>query len=577
MKRIASIIALHCSLWHALLAVAGLILVYLTGVHISEALNTSALFTFFNTGHAVMTWEPSRGPVDHYLLEITDTHVLGISGGERNRLTVTRYETSVAPRFSLQCVHNHSYQVRVKAVSPDGASSNYSEPSILFICDREPPKIALAALPSSLHKVRSQQITLSGSFDEPHVDTLIVNDASAAIDYRSNTFSCALTLAPGDNIIEVYARDLAGNTSTDRSIITYAPITIVSLPANAQLHWNGNFAYPGSYGGTTPRSYYYAGPHKQTLRVSLPGFQDFFGIIDFSDQSCDRYVISLIPHAPSNYSRLDRITNGATGPPPVSYPHPFVVDFNLDGHKDLVVGNADGTVSLLLNRGADEDPWFLAPRALEAEDGPIDVGTNAAPFLLDYDNNGSFDLLVGTGEGYLYVYSNRGDNTVPSFSAPALITGLDGIPLNVESDCTPWVSDWNRDRRKDLLLGSGNGSLLLAINVGSDSAPVFDSMRPLHAGGRPIEAFGPSAPCVIDWNADGHPDVLMGAGDGSIHVYYAAEGSNEPELSEGSPIQSNGQPLVLEGALAPFPVDWNGDGEQELVIGRGDGGIYLLD
>jgi hypothetical protein len=577
MKRIASIIALHCSLWHSLLAVAGIILVYLTGVHISEALNTSALFTFFNTGHAVLTWEPSRGPVDHYLLEITDTHLLGGSNVARNRLTAIRYETSVAPRFSLQCVHNHSYQVRIKAVSPDGASSDYSEPSILFICDREPPKIALAALPASLHKVRSQHMTISGSFDEPHVDTLIVNGATAAIDYRSNAFKCALTLAPGDNIIEVYARDLAGNTSTDRSIITYAPITIVSMPANAQLHWNGNFAYPGSYGGTTPRSYNYAGPHKQTLRVSLPGFQDFFGIIDFSDQSRDTYVISLIPHAASDFSQLSRMTSDAEGPLPFSLPHPFVVDFNLDGHKDVVVGNADGTVRLMLNRGSDDDPLFSDPRSLEAEDGPIDVGTKAAPFLLDYDNNGSFDLLVGSGEGYLYCYSNRGDNAVPSFSAPSLITGLDGSPLNVESDCAPWVSDWNGDRRKDLLLGSGNGTCLLAINVGSDSAPVFDPVRPLHAGGRPIEAGSPTTPCVIDWNADGHPDVLMGAGDGSIHVYFAAEGGNEPELSEGSPIQANGQPLVLEGALAPFPVDWNGDGEHELVLGRGDGGVYLLD
>jgi hypothetical protein len=206
---------------------------------------------------------------------------------------------------------------------------------------------------------------------------------------------------------------------------------------------------------------------------------------------------------------------------------------------------------------------------LEAEDGPIDVGTNAAPFLLDYDNNGSFDLLVGTGDGYLYCYANRGTNTVPSFSAPYMITGFDGIPLNVDSDCTPWVSDWNGDQRKDLLLGSGNGALMLSINL-------FASLRLIRAGGRLIEADGPSAPCVIDWNADGQPDVLMGAGDGHIYVYYAAAGDKEPEISEGAPIQVNGQPLVLEGTLSPFPVDWNGDGKNELLIGKGDGGIYLL-
>ncbi len=575
MKRLSSMILLHCSLWHSLLAVAGLILAYLTGVQISEALSTSSLFTFFNTEHAVLTWEPSSGPVDHYLLEITDSQLLGGSG-ERNRLSATRYETSRAPRFSMPCADNHSYQVRIKAVSPDGASSPYSEPSILFICDREPPAITLSALPSSRRKVRSQRITVTGSFDEPHLSTLLVNGATADIDYRSNTFSCALTLEPGENSIEVQARDLAGNAGTDRSIITYTPITIVSVPANARLYWNGTYSYPGSYGGTTPRWYNYAGAHKQTLRASMPGFQDFIGVIDFSDLSRDHYVISLKPHVPASFTRLDRLTGNADALLPSSPVHPLVVDYNLDGHKDLLVGMADGTVSLLLNRRSDADPLFMAPISLEAEDGPIKVGANAAPFVLDYDNNGTFDLLVGSGDGHLYYYAKRGDNVLPSFRAATLITGLDGIPLDVESDCIPWVSDWNGDYRKDLLLGSGNGTVMQAINVGSDSAPVFDRLRPLSAGDQVIEAAGPAAPCVVDWNADGRPDVLLGSGDGTIHVYCASEAGNEPGLSEILPVQVNGQPLALDGAPSPFPVDWNGDGDHELVLGSDDGGLYLL-
>lgn len=578
MKRITTLCAPYLSLWHGLLALALIILMYLTGVHISEALNTSSCYTVFNAEQAFLSWEPSRGEVDHYLLEITDTHLLGNQfSTQSSSMSTIRYATSALTIYRLACSHNHSYQVRVKAISPCGASSEYSEPSILFICDQEPPRLMIDPLPYPQQKVRSQNITLTGRFDEAHLSSIVLNDVPAAIDYQLRTFRTALTLTPGENSIVLHARDLAGNASTESSTLTYAPVTILSFPANARLYWNGNYAYAGSYGGTTPRSYNHAGQQKQTLRISLPGFQDFFGIIDFSDLSRDSYSITLNQHVPSAFTHIDPLVPAGEGLLPHSNPHPCVVDYNLDGAKDLLVGNADGTVGLFINRGSNDMPVLSDKEILlNSEDGPIDAGTDAAPFMLDFDNNGTFDLLVGNGEGLLYYYDNTGNNTSPAFGTPSTLNCLDGSPINVESSCTPWMADWNNDGRKDLLLGSGSGALMLSINQGSDSRPLFAPLRQVSAGATVIRSDGPSTPCIVDWNQDGQLDVLMGTGNGYIHVYYMAAGQKEPVLSADELIQLNGQALMLEGAPAPFPVDWNHDGQMDLLIGMQGGGVYCL-
>ncbi len=576
MKRITVLCAPYLSLWHGLLALACIILIYLTGVHISEALNTSSCYTVFNAEEALLSWEPSRGEVDHYLLEITDTHLLGNQlSPHSSSMSTIRHATSALTSYRLACTHNHSYQVRVKAISPCGASSEYSEKSILFICDQQPPRLMCDPLPYPHQKVRAQNMSVTGSFDEAHLSSIVVNDAPAAIDYQMRTFRAELTLTPGENAIVLHARDLAGNSSTERSSVIYAPVTILSFPGNAGLYWNGNYAYAGSYGGTTPRSYNHAGQKKQTLRISLPGFQDFFGIIDFSDPSQDSYSITLNQHVPPVFTRIDPLVPAGEGDLAHSSPHPFVVDYNLDGAKDLLVGNGDGTVGLFLNRGSNDMP-VLSDTAtlLIGEDGPIDAGTDAAPFMLDFDNNGTFDLLVGNGEGLLYYYDNTGSNISPVFSAPSTVNCLDGSAMQVESGCTPWVADWNKDGRKDLLLGSGSGALMLSINEGSDSQPVFAPLRQVGTGDTALWPDGPSAPCVFDWNQDGQMDVLTGTGNGHIHVYYMAGGEKEPVLSADELIQLNGQALMLEGATSPFPVDWNQDGQTDLLIGMRGGGVY---
>ena len=256
---------------------------------------------------------------------------------------------------------------------------------------------------------------------------------------------------------------------------------------------------------------------------------------------------------------------------------PFVVDYDVDGKKDLLTGTRDGTIALFTNTGTDTAPSLSEYDLLTADGKNIDAGTHAAPFMVDFNNDGSQDLLVGNGEGALIYYANKGSNSHPLFSLPIALKDDQGADIAVDSYCTPCVVDWNKDRKKDLLLGSGDGILALYINQGSDSEPLFTSPLEIEIEGNAVDVGSFAAPFVTDWNGDGKQDLLVGDGDGFIHLYLDVSTTGEPQLMPAGLIQVNGQDLqVDEGSAVPFLVDWNNDGKKELLVGSAQGPIYLF-
>jgi hypothetical protein len=65
-----------------------------------------------------------------------------------------------------------------------------------------------------------------------------------------------------------------------------------------------------------------------------------------------------------------------------------------------------------------QTPVFDAPVAIEANSGPINVGTggNASPFVVDWNGDGKRDLLLGQYDGgKVRFYENIGEDTAPVF------------------------------------------------------------------------------------------------------------------------------------------------------------------
>ena len=146
--------------------------------------------------------------------------------------------------------------------------------------------------------------------------------------------------------------------------------------------------------------------------------------------------------------------------------------------------------------------------------GKFDCGDYSAPHIVDWNNDGKKDVICGESNGKIWLLTNTGTNANPlfNFKVPLRSAGSD---LDVGSRSSPTVVDWNRDGRKDLIVGESNGYLLYYENVGTDTVPVFNGYINL------LDAGYTSRPDVVDWDNDGVMDLIVGEYNGYVTYYHA--------------------------------------------------------
>lgn len=235
---------------------------------------------------------------------------------------------------------------------------------------------------------------------------------------------------------------------------------------------------------------------------------------------------------------------------------PRVVYWDDDDRKDLVVGLSNGTVILYLNIGTDEAPVFDSGSNLQV--GPagskidIMVMYRATPCIVDWDNDGRKDLLVGCLDSKLNLYINEGTNSSPDFIFSSSIQS-GGADLIVPSGrSSPFVVDLTGDGKKDILTGNTDGQVLLYANVGTDELPEFAGYVLVESDYVPIDLAGTprSRPFVCDWDSNGYYDLLVGAGDGKVHLYFG------PICEEPLAGDLNGDCVVDFSDLAILAYNW---------------------
>jgi hypothetical protein len=148
---------------------------------------------------------------------------------------------------------------------------------------------------------------------------------------------------------------------------------------------------------------------------------------------------------------------------------PDVFDWNGDGRKDLIVGNMDGKILIYLNRGTDDSPSFDGFEYLMAGGEVFDAGTRSAPRVLDWNDDGLPDLLVGEMEGHVYFLKNSGTRIRPYFrNSGKLMLGNGKLLRFPDASGAPrsrlFVTDWNNDGMADMLVGGGEGKVMLYLS-----------------------------------------------------------------------------------------------------------------
>ncbi len=94
--------------------------------------------------------------------------------------------------------------------------------------------------------------------------------------------------------------------------------------------------------------------------------------------------------------------------------YPRVVHANPDGLKDLLIGEAYGTLRMFCNVNTDDVPVFDTGTLLQVgEPGleeDIDVGSRAVPDIVDWNSlcdwtgDGLWDVLIGCEDGMVHLY-----------------------------------------------------------------------------------------------------------------------------------------------------------------------------
>jgi hypothetical protein len=195
---------------------------------------------------------------------------------------------------------------------------------------------------------------------------------------------------------------------------------------------------------------------------------------------------------------------------------------------------------------------------------------------VDWDNDGLNDILAGNMIGEVYIFLNTTDNTNPAMDNGAeILSG--GASINAGRAATE-INDWNEDGKKDMIIGSVQGHVRIYINEGTDAAPVFNSFTNVQVGGSDFDIGSRASPRVFDWTRDGLKDLLVGEIGGTVHL-LENEGTNAaPVFNSSNQITLlSGNPLNNGDYSRLYIIDWNNDGQYDLLVGMSNGKIMFYE
>ena len=185
---------------------------------------------------------------------------------------------------------------------------------------------------------------------------------------------------------------------------------------------------------------------------------------------------------------------------------PALADLDNDGDLDLVVGEEDGEVFLFRNIGTPEAAQWDSRENMKDDGGDnIDVDSRCWPILSDLDNDGDFDLTVGrSGQGEIRFFRNTGTASNHEFTSEnSMFSGVSAGQWNP----SPAFADLDNDGDFDLTLGSYQSGFFYYENTGTREVPEWTEDDTMYAG---VDNQNRMQPAFADIDGDG-PGFIPGA------------------------------------------------------------------
>jgi len=220
---------------------------------------------------------------------------------------------------------------------------------------------------------------------------------------------------------------------------------------------------------------------------------------------------------------------------------------------------------------------------------------------VDYDGDGVHDIVGGYDEwadygwddafdedgrwtngplrGYVLWMRNRGSNTEPEYDEPEFVLAEE-TPVEVFGWPTPNFADFDGDGDLDLICGEFLDSLTYFENIGTRTKPVYAKGIKLKSNGEILKMdLQMIVPVAIDWDKDGDMDLICGDEDGRVALI-----ENSGRLENGIPLfitpvyfKQKAQFLKFGALSTPYGVDWDGDGDEDIISGNTAGYIGFFE
>lgn len=266
-------------------------------------------------------------------------------------------------------------------------------------------------------------------------------------------------------------------------------------------------------------------------------------------------------------------------------------DFDGDGHLDLIVGVGDwtdygwdnaytpegqwtngplrGFVYIARNTGTTAQPVYDKPVKIMAGGKPVETFGWPSPNCADFDGDGDLDLLCGEFlDGFTY-FENIGTRTAPEYAPGRRLTlgadvknarpsawlasqeaaKLPGAPRPLTMDLemiTPTAIDWDKDGDLDIIVGDEDGRVAFIENSGkftADHTPQFLPPMYYQQEADELKCGALATPVGVDWDGDGDIDIVSGNTAGYLVFYenLSAPGVEKPKWAVPKHLEAGGQ------------------------------------
>ena len=265
---------------------------------------------------------------------------------------------------------------------------------------------------------------------------------------------------------------------------------------------------------------------------------------------------------------------------PIAYPNPQT------GYSDLISGAEGGTYFYrFTGKFSDKgSPVFDEAVPVLETDSDLYGGTLTVPDVVDWDGDGSLDIVSGNSQGFILFFRNDGTNRQPNF-LPAVKLTAGGRVIHIQAGyggsiqgpgearwgyTCPTTVDWNNDGLPDIVMNDITSRYTVYMNKGTAKKPDLDHGSPLYFDGLELHGTWRCKPAI--GRLGDQTALITLDDDDQLHLYYQVDIYNlsdggKLKLSDGSDISANFLKAGGTGRLKLCLFDWDGDNNKDLIIG----------